>query len=247
MNTELQQFHGNQIKNFSISLTSVLSSDLFNVTTVKADSIYKIIPLFYCKTITSSNPEDKILDDKCIIALKQTGETFYTFTSNDDDGVEDYQDYGTYYEIGDDLTTNQYNSIVCLLRHNIRNSDKLRLKNGTITGVYGEYTFDLEGVTVIDKGILVTDETISNLGTVELTNTSFEHSSYTLELKVLHMTDINLCDDVNTDNIVTETLNVDLVEDTEVTIPFTQLSYDYIVLFDAEIIISHDKPIIEEA
>ena len=62
-NEELQYFHGLQVKNFTIKLSDINTSWLFKIEEIIEDSIYKIYPLFYTQEITSSNPDDKILDN----------------------------------------------------------------------------------------------------------------------------------------------------------------------------------------
>lgn len=69
--TELSQFHETVTNNFEMLLTSVLTSNLFKVETIMSNEIYKIFPLFYCEEIISSNPDDKILDNKCAICAKK--------------------------------------------------------------------------------------------------------------------------------------------------------------------------------
>ena len=74
-NKDLEPFHKLAIPNFSITLTDMLTSPLFKVETIQTGSLYKIIPLFYAGVITSTNKEDRILENKAIIAEKKTKET----------------------------------------------------------------------------------------------------------------------------------------------------------------------------
>lgn len=249
-NPELNKYHGTLIKNFTITLTDILhktngeyDNKLFKIEEIITDKIYKIYPIFNTKEITSSNPSDKILENRCIIAQKQTKETRITFRS-DNGTVYDYVDYGSYYNIGDSLTTAQFNAIVQLIRNNITLTDYIRVKNGTINGEYGKYTFDIDSTTIVDNGILITDETLSNLGTVELTDPELSYSTYTLYLTVYSMENANIMTDETTSDITTTTLEIELIEDTEVNIPFNTLDKSTIVGFDARIDIKQDKPII---
>jgi hypothetical protein len=230
--------------NFSINLTDILDSDFFKVTAI-TNGIYKIIPLFNTGNIASSNNEDKILDNNVIIAEKKDKETYYTFSSNDD-SVEDYLAFGEYYTVGDTLSIADYNGIVSLLRENITTTENISLKNEQVQGIFGKYVFDLESVTITDRGVLITNETISNLGTVKLQNPVFSNSSYELHLTIKHMTDYNVNPDNSTDHIITENLIVELEENEEVIIPFNQYNYNYTVLFNAEVKIKHDRSIIME-
>ena len=79
--SELSQFHNQVLNNFSMPLVDVLASSLFKIETIISDSIYKIYPLFYCEEISSSNAEDRIIENKCIICEKNTDTRLYFNTS----------------------------------------------------------------------------------------------------------------------------------------------------------------------
>lgn len=243
MNKELEPFHHQLMPNFTITLTDLLTSDLFKVETIQTGSLYRIIPLFYTNTITSTNKEDKILENKAIIAHKKDKETTYTFTTNTTDEVQDWIDYGTYYEVGDSLTDAQFNSIISILLRNTTFTDNITLNNGTVKGEYANYNFNIESTTIIDTGILITRETLSDIGTVTLKAPVFRNATYTLNLTVVHDTDINILE-VDDDNTVTETLEIELTPDTTVNIPFETLDYNYVILKEASVVVNHDKPII---
>ena len=70
-NEELQYFHGLQAKNFTVSLTDMLDSDMFKVETVIADTLHRVYPLFYTRGISSTNPDDKILENGNIFHIYQ--------------------------------------------------------------------------------------------------------------------------------------------------------------------------------
>ena len=112
-NSELAYFHNRPVHNFTVKLSQILTSPIFKVEEIITDSIYKIYPLFYTGTITSSNPNDRILDNKVIICQKlesteeNNQETYFTFISDETADIVDYSEYGTYYEIGDQLTESQ--------------------------------------------------------------------------------------------------------------------------------------------
>ena len=245
-NEELQYFHGLKVPNFTIKLTDLLTSDLFKVETIVTDSIYRIFPLFYTTQITSSNAADKIIENKVILCKKESTETFITFISDENESIRDYLNYGDFFSIGDNLTVNQFNGIVELLRESTNHKDNFRLKQGLVAGDWGKYTFDIDSTTIIDTGILITDETLTNLGTVMLTEPLFHYSTYTLKLKVYHMTDINVCNDVNDNNIVVDELTIVLEENIPVQIPFNTLDYNYVIGFDAVVEIKHDIPVIPD-
>ena len=243
-NKELIAFHNILAHNFNIKLTDVLTSNLFKVETIIQNSIYRIYPLFYTHTISSSNSNDKILENKCIICNKQDKETYLTFISDENEEINDYSEYGTYYDISDILSINQFNAFVSLLRQNTQHKDTFQLKQGTINGSYGDYTFNLESTTIVDTGILITNETLLNIGTVKLQNPIFNSSNYVLKLKVYHIADVNVCD-IHDDNIVVEELEIELETDVDVIIPFNSLNYHYVIGFDAIVEINHTNPIIQ--
>ena len=242
-NKDLEPFHKLAIPNFSITLTDMLTSPLFKVETIQTGSLYKIIPLFYAGVITSTNKEDRILENKAIIAEKKTKETHYTFTNTPGEETLDYIEYGTYYEHGDELTDAQFNSIISLLLKQTIFNDNITLNNGQVPGTYASYTFNIESTTVIDTGILITRETLTNLGTVTLNDPTFNNATYTLKLTVVHNVDVNITE-VDDDNTETTTLEVELSPGVEVDIPFETLDYNYVVLKDASVTIKHDKPFI---
>ena len=249
-NEELQYFHHLQVPNFSIKLSDVLhktnntfDNKLFRIEEIIADNLYRIYPMFYTTTVASSNSNDTILENKCIICHKQDKETFLTFISNENEEIQDYNNTVTYYEIEDTLTTSEYNSIISLLRANTVHQGDISLKQKQTNGEYGKYTFNLNSTTLLDDGILITDETLTNIGTAKLEDAVFPNSTYTLKLTVYHITDVNVCD-ISDDNIVKDTLLVELHNNEKVNIPFNTLDYNYIVSYDAEIIINHNKPVI---
>jgi len=248
-NSELQQFHNQKVQNFTIKLSDALTSPLFKIEEVIAGNVYKIYPLFYANEITSTNPNDKILDNKCIICQKQTDEntnkeTYFSFISDPDSEINDYTEYGQYYDIGDSLTTNEFNAIISLLRQNTINTGQFELNNGTLHGAYADYEFDIEDSTLLDTGIVVTDETITSQPRVKLTNPLFKWSKYLLKLDVIHYTGVNVLDDETGDFKVVETLEVELVKDEWVDIPVSSFEEGYIISLTANIEISHNEPII---
>lgn len=141
-------------------------------------------------------------------------------------------------QIGDRLSVSEYNAIVYLLRKNSPFTDKIKIKDGSIFGEYGEYIFDLDMVTIVDNGILITKETLSNIGTVKLNNPIFPNSTYTLNMKVYSMDNINVLEEDDAEIIITP-LSIILKEGEEVNIPFETLDLTNIIAFDATISIEH--------
>ena len=97
----------------------------------------------------------------------------------------------------------------------------------------------------MDNGILISDETISAEPKVRLSNNLFHYSTYTLKLRVLHYSDVNILDDVPVSDFkVIETLEIELTPNSWIDIPLTDLEENYIILFDATVEITHDQPVI---
>ena len=243
-NKDLQYFHDLKVPNFSIKLTDALTSDLFKKETIIADSIYKIYPLFYCNEITSTNPDDRVLETRCVICKKESKETYLTFISDSGD-VQDYKNYASYFDIGDTLTTNQYNQIVSLLRSNVILNDSIKISE-LFSGTYGKYEFDIEDTTVIDMGIVITDETISAAPKVRLTDNVLHYAKYILQLKVLHYTGAKVEDTDTTDYTVIDTLEIELQPNTWVDIPVNDLEEDYIICLNSNVKITFDTPVIQD-
>lgn len=248
---EIQRFHGVTAPNFTIKLTDILhktgttfDNKLFKIEEIITDKIYKIYPMFNTVKITSSNPNDRILGNRLIIAEKTSGVTRITFISDETEDVEDYIEYGDYYKIGDTLSTAQYNSIVQLLRNNHTLTDEITIKNGLVTGEYGDYTFNIESTTIVDNGILITNETLSNIGTVTLSNPAFNNATYKLYLTVYSTEDVNIMTDETTTDITTTTLELTLTNAVPVNIPFDTTDKYAVIGFDARITILQDKPVI---
>ena len=245
-NEELQYFHGLQVKNFTIKLSDINTSWLFKIDEIIEDSIYKIYPLFYTQEITSSNPDDKILDNKCIICTEQENkETYLTFISNPDEDITDYISWAWFFEIGENLTTDQFNNIVSLLRQNTIHNDTFNILEET-QGNYGKYLFNVDGCTIIDSGIVIDTETRQAAPKVKLVDNVFHYSTYTLQLSVVHYTGVNILDDSREDYIVKETMELELLPNEWITIPLTDLEDGYLISLDVNVKITHDLPVIPD-
>lgn len=246
-NTELQYFRNLMVSNFTIKLSDVLNSDLFKIEEIVADKFYKIYPLFYTNTITSSNSVDRILDNRCIICQKQDNkETYLTFISDENADVKNYQSFANYFDITDNLNEEQFNMIVSLLRQNIIHNDTINIMEEVI-GSYGKYLFNVAGCTIIDAGIVIDNETRTAEPKVMLSNNVFHYSTYTLKLDVMHYTGVNILDDISPSNfIVVDTMELELPPDEWVTIPLTDLQDGYLISIHTNVEIKHDKPVIPD-
>lgn len=226
----------------------MLSSELFNVETIITGSLYRICPLFYCNEISSSSDEDIIIDSEVMIVTKKDYETYFNFITGLDDDIIVIHNTNisqlTLFDVGDELSVSEFNAIVQTLRYNNPLSETIRLRNTAVNGQYADYVFDIESTTIIDEGILVTQETLTELGTVTLRNAMYKSSQYYLDLTVKSIDDVNVFDD-DTDTTTTTEITVELVENEPVDIPFDTLDFDNVILFDATVRIEHLNSIVQ--
>lgn len=243
-NQELQHFHSTIGADFTMSLTDILNSDLFEIENI-SNNIYRVFPLFYCKQIISSNSNDRILDNRCLILTQKEHETYVSFMTNKDksnvilDGslfniktLEDYQ-----------LSMDEFNAMVYMLRKNELNGTVSFEDTVLFEGSYATYELcNQDDKTRNDAGFIVTSEMKRNPLTVKLINPFFLSAKYTLKCTVKSITGANVCDNDDTDFKTVDTFNVLLVENQEVTLNVSEYSNDSILLFDTGVSISFDVP-----
>ena len=245
VNSELQHFHAFSGADFSMSLTDVLNSDLFKVEEIINDNFYRIYPLFYCKEIISSNSKDIILDTHCIILEKTENETYLSFiTDETKDNIILNENFLNIKNIGDTLSTSEFNSLVYRLRQKGALTGSLNFeKNNLISGFYATYKFNgINGQLRNDSGIIINDKIKNNPLTVKLVNPFFLNAKYTLTFTVRSLTGVNVCEENKDDYILTDTFSIVLVEDTDVSIPINNYVNDDVLDFDVEVNISFDVP-----
>lgn len=245
VNSELQHFHAFSGADFSMSLTDVLNSDLFKVEEIINDNFYRIYPLFYCEKIISSNSKDIILDTHCIILEKTGNETYLSFiTDENKDNIILNENFLNIKNIGDTLSTDEFNSLVYRLRQKGALTGSLNFeKNNLISGFYATYQFNgVNGQLRNDSGIIINDKIKNNPLTVKLVNPFFLNAKYTLTFTVRSLTGVNVCEENKDDYILTDTFSIVLVEDTDVSIPINNYVNDDVLDFDVEVNISFDVP-----
>ncbi len=235
-NAELNKLPKEYMPNFNIKLSVALTHDLFKVEEIVDDTIYRVYPLFNCKTIQSSNPNDRIFENRLIICTKKATETYLTFISNEEEPVQDFNDMGSYFDIGDGLSTAQYNDIVQLERMYNTIHQPLHIQTDLITNNYGVFDFKFSGL-ILDNGIAISS--LTNLK-VKLSNPAFSHSTYTLQLKVLRIENTNI--EEATENKTIIPITITLKNGKYVNIPISDLEVGDVILFDCDLIITHDIP-----
>ena len=244
-NSELQHFHGYSGADFSMSLTDILDSDLFKTEEIINDNFYRVYPLFYCKKIISSNSKDIILGTHCLIIEKTENETYLSFITDENrDNIILNEDFLNIKNIGDTLSTEEFNGLVYRLRQKGGLTGSLNFEeNNLITGFYATYQFNgVNGQLRNDSGIIINEKIKNNPLTVKLINPFFLNAKYTLTFTVRSLTGVNITEENKTEYITTDTFNIVLVEDSEVSIPLSNYINDDVLDFDVEVNISFDVP-----
>lgn len=245
VNEEIQHFHGIAGADFTMSLTDILTSKMFKVESIIADKIYRIYPLFYCKHVISSNANDKILETRCLILQKGEHETYLSFiTDSSSDNIIFNENIQNIKNIGDILTTEEFNAFVYRLRKNGTLKGSLNFEEkSSIRGVYATYEFNnVDGQLRNDTGIIVNNKVKNNPLTVKLVNPFFLNAKYTLTFTVRSISGANVCEDNKGDFISKTSFNVDLVEDSDVAISLTDYINDSVLDFDVSVSISFNVP-----
>lgn len=79
-NKELVQHHTLVKYNTGLTLEEILDDNPLFIVEEQDESIYKIIPLFNCDNIISTNPNDQVFEGRCIIAIENE-DTIINFIS----------------------------------------------------------------------------------------------------------------------------------------------------------------------
>ena len=242
---ELRLFRQVKTQDFIMSLTDILDSNLFKIE--DNDGIYRIFPLFYCNNIKSNNPTDNILENRCIIASKRSDETYFTFSTDESSELPLVPNTflnDSFKGLNDNLTIEEYNKFVYLLRNNCPFYDNIRL-NKTVNGDYGNYHFravDGDVGTILDNGILLSDSLKQNGLQVMLSEPLFHYSRYVLHLKVYDFGDGDIPFDGDVSNADVTDFSVELVRGEYVDIQFSG-DYRYAVIgLDVLVEVLHDAP-----
>lgn len=245
LNEEIQHFHKTVGANFTMSLTDILTSHLFKVEPIIEDKIYRIFPLFYCSKVISSNVNDRLMETRCLILHKDDRETYLSFVTDESkDNIIFNEDIHNIKNIGDTLSTEEFNAFVYRLRKKGTLTTSLNFEEeSSITGIYASYVFNnVEGQLRNDSGIIVNDKVKNNPLTVKLTNPFFLNAKYTLTFTVFSISGANVCEENKGDFISKDTFSIDLIEDSDVAIPLDNYINDSILDFDVSVSISFDVP-----
>lgn len=149
-------------------------------------------------------------------------------------------------DIGDTLTVGEWNGLVSLLQYNMVLSESFKMQS-LVEGEYANYYFDFDGCTVIDNGLLVTNETLLNDKRIRLVNPVFEFGVYELHLKLMRISDYNLYTDLQRNNISFEEIVVRLDKDNdEHLLDLSGYDESYVLLLDVNCFIRQELPLIYE-
>ena len=252
-NPELKHFHHTLGADFTMTLTQILhktngeyDNKLFQVEEIITDSLYRIYPLFYCNTVTSSNSNDKVSNTRCLIVLKQTGkETYFSFMTDESKSNVIIDETLIYAKtIRDSLTVEEFNALVYRLRKYGTLSGVLNYENSNeITGTYATYTFNnTNGQLRNDAGLIINNRLKNNPVTVKLSNPFFVNARYILTFTVRSLTSANVCNNTNDDYKVTDTFTLELINGVEVPLDLSEYVNDSVLSFDVSVNVSFDVP-----
>ena len=243
-NPELQHFHSTIGVDFTMSLTDMLESDLFEIENL-GNNIYRVFPLFYCKNIISSNSNDKILDTRCLILNKREKETYLSFRTQQDNNNIIYDDnLLNPKKINDTLSTDEFNAMVYMLRSKTTLDGTINFEDSTeFKGVYATYELEnSEDIARNDIGFIITPELKRNPLTIKLVNPFFLNAKYILSCTVKSLVGANILNEDNANYKTVDTFTVELVEDMEVSLDVAGYVEDSVLCFDIEVNVSFDVP-----
>lgn len=243
-NPELQHFHGTVGVDFTISLTNILESNLFEIEDL-GNNIYRVFPLFYCEKIISSNSEDKILDNRCLILIKQDNETYISFMTNKDKpNIIINDSLIPSKRKGNSLSREEFNAMVYLMRSKSTLNGQIDFEDSSIfDGVYATYELnDGDDIARNNTGFIITPEIKRNPLTIRLLDPFFLDAKYSLTCTVKSLTGANVCDNDNADFKTVDTFTVLLVKDMEVAVDVNNYNDDSVLLFTFDVMISFDVP-----
>lgn len=243
-NPELQHFHSTIGVDFTMSLTDMLESDLFEIENL-GNNIYRVFPLFYCKNIISSNSNDKILDTRCLILNKREKETYLSFRTQQDNNNIIYDDnLLNPKKINDTLSTDEFNAMVYMLRSKTTLDGTINFEDSTeFKGVYATYELEnSEDIARNDIGFIITPELKRNPLTIKLVNPFFLNAKYILSCTVKSLVGANILNEDNVDYKTVDTFTVELVENMEVGLDVAGYVEDSVLCFDIEVNVSFDVP-----
>ena len=257
-NEELNLMLQNQnVFNFTIGLSEIVygttnwnPSNYFTVETID-NGLYRIYTKFNCEEILSTDKNNIILENECIICSEAETETYFTFRSNDDTAyiLSTKFESNLGYDIGDSLEYDDFNKIVHFLRKHNTVTDSIKFNFGTVNGQYADYEVisDDNIKTITDNGILITDNLINAGLKIKLKNTQFVQSNYILNLKILHYneSDIDFVGNVVHKNIEEVIIPLNKLTEVELNLPQYCTDKYNIISFDASVLVNHDKPVIQ--
>ena len=243
-NEEVQYFHKTIGADFSMSLTDILSSNLFNVEEIIVDSLYRVQPLFYCKNIVSSNPNDKNLDNCSLILQKNEHETYLSFiTDAEKPNFVLNENPLNIKKIGDNLSLDEFNAFIYILRNKEVLTGEINFEETpTVEGIYGTYIISDNNQLQNDTGFIINNKIKNNPITVTLVNPFFLNAKYTLTCTVRSLTGANVCIEEYHDYKTVDTFNIDLIENTPIALDLSNYTNDSVLDFNIKVKVSFNVP-----
>ena len=239
-NEEVAHFHKFFGADFTLSLTDILSSNLFKVETIIENELFKVCPLFYCNEIISSNINDKIIDSFCMILIKEEHETYISFkTDLENDNIVIDEDYLRTYSVGQSLSTSDYNALIYQLRKRAKLNGIIDFEyNDVYNGVYASYIINAGEQLRNDKGFIINDKIKNEPLTLTLSNPFFINAEYKLRFVVRSLTDVNVLEDSSQNYEVVDEFDVVLKNNVPIEINLSSYENDSVLDFKCEVDIS---------
>lgn len=148
--------------------------------------------------------------------------------------------------IGSSMTIGEFNAYVSLLRGNIYFTEQVSMNETNVVGKYAVYGFNFNNATIVDNGILITDETKSAENSIEIFPI-FTHSSYHLTFTLMTIDDYNLFLEDSSNHIETQTFEIVLSNDeNSKVLDLSEYENNTVLLFNVMVKVLHDIPKIVE-
>lgn len=250
-NPELQHLHNTLGADFSMSVNEILhkagdvfDNKLFIVEEIISDKLYRVYPQFYCNNIISSNPNDKNLDNRCLILEKTEHETYLSFMTNKSKSNALLNtDYLNIKKIRENLSDDEFNALVYMIRRKGALTANINFEEtNNIEGIYGTYTISNDDQLRNDTGFIVNDKIKNNPLAVTLQNPFFLNAHYILKFTVRSLIGANVCIEEYEDYKTVDTFEVDLIEDVPVSLDLSGYTNDSVLDFNVEVEVSFDVP-----
>lgn len=252
--------------NKSVNGQLIISDLNFNVLSSVPIEINKVIPLFRTQEIITDYENVRILDNKCVLTKTETIPSYVDFYNNyDENKTEEENDeiimsldenILPVYKFGDVITYYDINNFAYLLRKYVQIDTSLRIEEGIFNGIFANYEFILENLSIVDNGILITDETLEGNISIILSDMVVPEANYYIDLTFININDTNISNYQRLPEKEEQVVRIKLEKDGIIKINLNEELYDIngnlvkiekgtIISLNANIYIDSDAPFIE--